>query len=69
MAKQTYATIPFYMTAERAVEQLNALPVDDEEMSHVKAEEILCELLRSQGMAEVAIAFDAAVRRCGFWYS
>jgi hypothetical protein len=55
--------------AQEAVAKLNALTSHDPETAHGRADEILCEFIRSIGHAEVAEAFEAAADRVGFWYA
>ena len=57
------------MSADEAVEMLNALPGGEQPpIAHMDAEEILCNFLRDQGFSEVVEAFEDARNRCGFWY-
>jgi hypothetical protein len=55
--------------AQEAVAQLDALSWNDPETAHGRADEILCEFIRAIGHAEVAVAFEAAADRVGFWYA
>ena len=65
------------MTPEDAVYELYNMPSDgDAECLHGRADEILCEVLKSLpsqspglGPKDVAGAFEEAKERCGFWYA
>lgn len=57
------------MTPDEAVKLLEALSSIDPETSHVLADQVLVDFLRSNGFADVADAFDAASDRIGFWYA
>lgn len=62
---------PSQIAALRAIrDALNAL-TNDSEVSHVKADHLLCAALMACGpeAGEVAKAFDAAAARVRFWYS
>lgn len=50
---------------EIAISKLKALDESDPEGSHAKADEILCELLKSLGCADVVKEFEKLER----WYS
>ena len=57
------------MTSQEAIEQLNALSDHDPEAAHGEADSILIAALRSNGLSEVADAWDACCHRVGFWYA
>lgn len=57
------------MTPQEAIEQLNDLADHDPEVAHSEADSILIAALRSNGLSEVADAWDACCRRVGFWYA
>ena len=52
------------------VDELKAMKAGgDTERDHGRADDILCEYLRSLGADEVVDAWKAAQDRCGFWYA
>ena len=57
------------MTKQEAVNELRSMLGDhrgrDTELDHVRADEILCEMLRQCGMGEVADAFELVDK----WYA
>ena len=55
------------MDAEEAAKELNKMEGGQPE-SHMRAEDILCEVLRANNLRKVAAAFEAAKDRIGFWY-
>ena len=57
------------MTTQEGIEKLNGLsrPMEPEDV-HWDADEILLAVLRSNGLSEVADAWDACRDRVGFWY-
>jgi hypothetical protein len=57
------------METKEAVERLEALTWADPEHAHSEADKILVEVLRANGLHEVAEAYMAAMVRVGFWYS
>jgi len=58
------------MTADEAVQQLNALGYGhDPEWAHGEAENIVLEYLKASGAGEVAAAFEKASECVGFWYA
>jgi hypothetical protein len=56
------------MTAQQAIEKLNALG-GDPEADHSQADDILLEFIKTNGGEEVEKAWQEACRRCGFWYA
>ena len=58
------------MDIQEAVNALDSLESYDPEMSHIKADAILLDFLKSNGYEGVAKAWKAAEERCdGFWYA
>jgi len=57
------------MSPEEAIANLQQLDDGDIEQAHEEADQILLDVLRSNGFAEVADAWDAAADRISFWYS
>ena len=57
------------MTPQEAIEKLNAFQDDDPEEVHGDADDILLAVLRSNGLSEVADAWEACRERVGFWYA
>ena len=58
------------ISASEAVQYLDALTADgDTESDHCDADDILVELLKSIGYAQVAEAYERARERVGFWYA
>ena len=58
------------MDKEQALLELETLPVDDAELAHPRADEILLEYLRNNGDSDIAAAWEAVNDACGgFWYA
>lgn len=58
------------MTPQEAIEKLNAFQrFECPEECHGDADDILLAVLRSNGLSEVADAWDACRERVGFWYA
>lgn len=57
------------MTPQEAIEKLTAFQDGDPEQAHGDADDILLAVLRSNGLSEVADAWDACRERVGFWYA
>lgn len=57
------------MTVEEAVKALDALTAADRERAHGEADDIVSEVMRANGLAAVADAYDRASERVGFWYA
>lgn len=57
------------MTPQEAIQKLNAFQDGDPEVTHGDADDILLAVLRSNGLSEVADAWDACRDRVGFWYA
>lgn len=53
------------MTREQALERLRECHTDDEEIDHVRADRVLCELLVSLGYGDVVEEYE----RVDKWYS
>ena len=53
------------MTREEALEKLRACHYGDEEVDHVRADGVLCDLLASLGYGDVVEEFDSVDK----WYS
>mgnify|MGYP003346930328 CR=1 FL=1 len=54
------------MSAQQAIEKLNALGCDPES-DHSQPDDILLEFIRTNGGEEVEKAWREACRRCGSW--
>ncbi len=52
-----------------AIRKLDALPGDEQEIEHGKAENILLTFLRQNMAGDLAMAFERANKRVGFWYA
>lgn len=58
------------MTSEEAIVELRSHDTEgDPEIAHSDADEVLLEVLRSNGFGEVADAYEQTRRRIGFWYA
>jgi hypothetical protein len=56
------------VTDDEAIAGLNALPFDDQETAHIRADDILVAVLK-QLAPNVAAAWEEAAKRIGFWYA
>lgn len=58
------------MQIEKIIEELDAMPEDgDQEDCHLRADELLLELLVELGRGDVVNAFRKAKQRLPFWYA
>jgi hypothetical protein len=58
------------MNATEVIAELDAMPEGDNEMAHIRADELLIEFLKLHDAAsyDVAKAWERACKRVGFWY-
>lgn len=62
--------IPEILQSDEAIDLLDALENRDSECSHCRADGILLAVLRSNTLFdEVAMAYERAAQRVGFWYA
>ena len=57
------------MTEDDAIKALQALTREDQELSHLDADNIVVDFLRSNGYPALAGMFETTRDRVGFWYA
>lgn len=58
------------MTPQEAIAELDAMnAATDAEIAHGRADSVLLAVLDANGLHEVAVAWERARNRVGFWYA